>query len=55
MADPSNSAQVSDIHYDEYAEPSFVREVVRRVNTLHPDVVVLTGDFVTAGAALRLS
>jgi len=42
-------AQVSDIHYDEYTEPYFVREVVRRVNTLNPDVVVLTGDFVTDG------
>ena len=46
-------AQVSDIHYDEYAEPSFVREVVRRINTLHPDVVVLTGDFVTDGLQPR--
>jgi uncharacterized protein len=46
-------AQVSDIHYDEYAEPSFIREVVRRINTLHPDVVVLTGDFVTDGLQPR--
>jgi hypothetical protein len=46
-------AQVSDIHYDEYAEPSFVREMVRRINTLHPDVVVLTGDFVTDGVQPR--
>ena len=42
-------AQVSDIHYDEYTEPSFVREMVRRINTLNPDVVVFTGDFVTDG------
>jgi uncharacterized protein len=45
--------QVSDIHYDEYAEPSFIREMVRRINTLHPDVVVLTGDFVTDGVQPR--
>jgi uncharacterized protein len=42
-------AQVSDIHYDEYAEPFFVGEMVRRINALNPDVVVLTGDFVTDG------
>lgn len=41
-------AQVSDIHYDEYTEPFFVREMVRRINALNPDIVVLTGDFVTA-------
>ena len=40
-------AQISDIHYDEYTEPYFVREVVRRINALNPDIVVLTGDFVT--------
>ena len=41
--------QVSDIHYDDYTEPFFVREVVNRINTLRPDVVLLTGDFVTYG------
>jgi hypothetical protein len=40
-------AQVSDIHYDMYTEPFFVREMVRRINALQPDIVVLTGDFVT--------
>jgi uncharacterized protein len=42
-------AQISDIHYDEYTEPYFLREVVRRLNALAPDVVVLTGDFVSFG------
>jgi uncharacterized protein len=46
-------AQVSDIHYDEYTEPFFVREIVRRINALNPDVVVLTGDFVTDGPLPR--
>jgi uncharacterized protein len=41
--------QISDIHYDEFTEPYFVREVVRRANALNPDVVVLTGDFLTNG------
>lgn len=42
-------AQISDIHYDEFTEPYFVREVVRRINALNPDIVLLTGDFVTNG------
>jgi predicted MPP superfamily phosphohydrolase len=46
-------AQVSDIHYDEYTEPYFVREIVHRINALNPDIVVLTGDFVTAGLLPR--
>ncbi len=40
-------AQISDIHLDEYTEPFFVREVVNRVNSLNPDAVLITGDFVT--------
>jgi predicted MPP superfamily phosphohydrolase len=46
-------AQVSDIHYDEYTEPFFLREMVRRINALRPDIVVLTGDFVTDGLLPR--
>jgi hypothetical protein len=42
-------AQVSDIHFDEYTEPFFVRRMVERVNSLKPDLVVLTGDFVSIG------
>ena len=42
--------QISDIHFDEFTEPYFLREVIRRVNALNPDVVLLTGDFVTVGA-----
>ncbi|MGC2617875.1 MAG: metallophosphoesterase [Acidobacteriaceae bacterium] len=41
--------QISDIHFDEYTEPFFVREVVRHVNALRPDMVVLTGDFISFG------
>lgn len=46
-------AQISDIHYDEFTEPYFVREVVRRINAANPDVVLLTGDFVTDGPLPR--
>jgi len=40
-------AQISDIHMDEFTEAFFVRDVVNRVNSLNPDAVFLTGDFVT--------
>jgi predicted MPP superfamily phosphohydrolase len=54
--------QISDIHFDEYTEPWFVRRVVGEVNRLAPDLVLLTGDYVSnspwggqfaAGAMLR--
>jgi hypothetical protein len=41
--------QISDLHYDEYSEPSFVARVLGQVNALSPDLVVLTGDFVSFG------
>jgi uncharacterized protein len=42
-------AQISDIHFDEFTEPFFVRRVVEHVNLLKPDVVLMTGDFVSQG------
>ena len=42
-------AQISDIHFDEYTEPYFVRRVVDEINSLKPDLVALTGDFVSMG------
>jgi uncharacterized protein len=41
-------AQLSDIHLDEFTEPAFLHGAVIRINGLDPDVVFLTGDFVTA-------
>lgn len=43
-------AQISDIHLDEYTEPFFLEDIVGRVNALAPEVVLLTGDFVTRGS-----
>ena len=40
-------AQISDIHFDEYTEPSFVRRVVGEANRLAPDLVLLTGDYIS--------
>lgn len=51
--DGARIVQLSDIHMDEFTEPFFVREVVRRVNSLAPDVVLLTGDFVSYGPRSR--
>jgi len=39
--------QISDIHFDEYTEAAFVRRVVAHVNSLQPDLVLLTGDFIS--------
>jgi predicted MPP superfamily phosphohydrolase len=41
--------QISDIHFDEFTEPSFVHRVVEHVNSLNPDLVLLTGDFISFG------
>jgi predicted MPP superfamily phosphohydrolase len=42
-------AQISDIHFDEFTEPFFVRRIVEHINSLQPDVVLLTGDFISIG------
>lgn len=41
-------AQISDIHYRDFDEPYFVEHAVNLINSLQPDLVALTGDFVTA-------
>lgn len=46
-------AQISDIHYAEFTEAFFVKRVVEHVNQLQPDLVVLTGDFITNGYRSR--
>jgi predicted MPP superfamily phosphohydrolase len=40
-------AQISDIHFGEFLGADHVRDVVREVNALEPDVVVFTGDLAT--------
>jgi len=40
-------AQLSDFHFHNYDESFFVRHAVRQVNELAPDMVALTGDFIT--------
>lgn len=43
--------QLSDIHLEEYTEPSFLQHAVRVINNLKPDLVLITGDFVSRGPA----
>jgi predicted MPP superfamily phosphohydrolase len=45
--------QLSDIHMDEYTEPTFLRQVIDKVNRIEPDAVFLTGDYVTSGLGSR--
>jgi len=45
--------QLSDIHLDEYSEPYFIHHVVQRINELRPDMVLLTGDFISEGISTR--
>lgn len=47
--------QLSDIHLDEFTEPLFLEHVVHRINDLAPDLVLVTGDFVTRGSLTFLS
>src|SRR5579863_1600741 len=41
--------QLSDFHYDRYVDVRIINSAVRAANQLQPDLVVLTGDFVTQG------
>jgi predicted MPP superfamily phosphohydrolase len=39
--------QISDFHFHEYTEAAFLDAIVRKVNAVAPDLVLLTGDFVS--------
>jgi predicted MPP superfamily phosphohydrolase len=39
---------ISDFHFEEYTEAAFLDAIVRKVNAAAPDLVVLTGDFVSS-------
>jgi predicted MPP superfamily phosphohydrolase len=41
--------QISDIHLEEYTETWFLEHVVAQVNALNPELVLITGDFVSRG------
>jgi predicted MPP superfamily phosphohydrolase len=41
-------AQLSDLHYDDYFSVVPLRNAVQMVNRLQPDLIVVTGDFITS-------
>lgn len=43
--------QLSDLHLYPFTRLEFIREAVEQANNLKPDLVVLTGDFVSSSAA----
>jgi predicted MPP superfamily phosphohydrolase len=45
--------QVSDFHFKEFTEAFFIKLVIHEVNALKPDLVALTGDFVSFGPIER--
>ncbi|MGA2538145.1 MAG: metallophosphoesterase [Terracidiphilus sp.] len=45
--------QLSDIHMDEFTEPFFLREVIEHTNRLQPDLILVTGDFVSSEISSR--
>jgi uncharacterized protein len=40
--------QIADIHLNIWTTPAKVRAIVQRVNAMHPDLVVLTGDYASS-------
>ncbi len=53
--DGTRIAQLSDIHFNSYMTSSHLERVVELTNAQKPDLVILTGDFVTAASRRRLS
>ena len=41
--------QMSDLHLEEYTEPWFLQHIVERVNALAPELVLITGDYISRG------
>jgi predicted MPP superfamily phosphohydrolase len=41
--------QISDIHLEEFTEAFFLERIVAQVNALNPDLVLITGDYVSRG------
>jgi predicted MPP superfamily phosphohydrolase len=40
-------AQLSDIHLNEFTEPFLLRHAIDQINRMQPDVVLLTGDYIS--------
>ena len=44
-------AQISDIHLEHFTEDYFLRRAVAKINSLKPDLVLITGDFISNNPA----
>lgn len=51
VAEPLRVVQISDMHRSEMVPASRIRAAVDAANALHPDVVAVTGDFVSSSLA----
>lgn len=50
LARPYKIAQISDLHIGGLVGKEFIHDIVRKVNALNPDVVVITGDLIDVKA-----
>lgn len=46
-------AQLSDIHLNEFTEPFLLRDAINCIDGMNPDIVALTGDFITRSPITR--
>ena len=44
--------QLTDLHLGRFVSLDYIRKIVRKTNSLSPDVVVLTGDYVSQTEAI---
>lgn len=50
LAAPLKLVQLTDLHRSLFVSEKFIARVVDATNALHPDVILLTGDFVTGSS-----
>jgi predicted MPP superfamily phosphohydrolase len=46
--------QISDFHFEDFTERFFLDRIIREVNALAPNLILLTGDFITHGPPRHL-
>ena len=50
LSEPLTAAVLGDVHFDPLYEIDYLEDVVARVNSLAPDLVLYTGDFLSKSA-----
>lgn len=51
LPQPMRVVVLGDLHYDPLKEEKYMREVMETVNSLKPDLIFFTGDFITHSAS----